>query len=267
MTQRFSASPATLALGLATASLAEELLSPGLRGDARTRLVWGLAGALGMALLAALLAGPLARCRQGRGRQLCCLGLGVWLSGELVQLLWQAQQLCWQQFSSLAVIGLAPGLIWLGWQSGQPSLDHAARALWWLAAFGALVVLLGLGGQARWQRLVEADPITAPLGLPLYAEYFALPLLAPNPRRAAALPFVSFGVEAGFALAVQLVFGSQGESYGGAELLRALSLGVFSRLDALLVLIWLVCGLFRICLLSYLIHGFYAALKKEARLC
>lgn len=267
MTQRFSAAPATLALGLVTAALAEELLSPGLRGDARTRLIWGLAGALGAALLAALLAGPLSRCRPEKGGRAVYLGLGVWLGAELVQLLWQAHQLCWQQFSSLAVIGLAPGLIWLGWQSSQPSLDHAARALWWLAAFGGLVLLLGLGEQARWQRLVEADPLAAPLGLPLYAEYFVLPLAAPKPRQAAALPLLGFGVQAGFALAVQLVFGAKAEGYGGAELLRALSLGVFSRLDALLVLIWLVNGLFRICLLSYLVHGFYSALKKEARPC
>lgn len=80
-------------------------------------------------------------------------------------------------------------------------------------------------------------------------------------------PFVSFGIQISFSFAVQMVFGVKADEYGGAELLRAMSLGVFSRLDALLVLIWLISGLFRICLLSYLIHGFYSALKKEVPPC
>ena len=134
-------------------------------------------------------------------------------------------------------------------------------------AVGGLIALLGLGEQARWQRLMETDSLPATWTVPLYAEYFALPMLCSRPQKSAMLPFVSFGIQISFAFAVQMVFGVKADEYGGAELLRAMSLGVFSRLDALLVLIWLISGLFRICLLSYLIHGFYSALKKEVPPC
>ncbi len=120
MKQHLSAAPATLALSLVTAALAEFLLSFGLQADVRTQLLGGGAGTLGMALLTGLLAEPLSRCRpEGAGR-FVYLWLGVWLAAELIQLLWQAHQLCWQQFSSLAVIGLAPGLLWIGWCSRCP---------------------------------------------------------------------------------------------------------------------------------------------------
>ena len=172
MKQHLSAAPATLALSLVTAALAEFLLSFGLQADVRTQLLGGGAGTLGMALLTGLLAEPLSRCRpEGAGR-LVYLWLGVWLAAELIQLLWQAHQLCWQQFSSLAVIGLAPGLLWIGWCSGQPNLDHTARILWWFVAVGGLIALLGLGEQARWQRLMETDSLPATWTVPLYAEYF-----------------------------------------------------------------------------------------------
>ena len=57
MKQHLSAAPATLALSLVTAALAEFLLSFGLQADVRTQLLGGVAGTLGMALLTGCMAG------------------------------------------------------------------------------------------------------------------------------------------------------------------------------------------------------------------
>ena len=260
MKQSEGFSARTLALGILTASLAVCFQQVGAERPARAVLLLGLPCAVVLAALAALFSAFAQRWRlfsgmDGRSKVVCGL-FGLWFLWELFQISAQAHQICWEQFGSMAVIGLAPLLFWIGWQLDGQALDHTARILWWFVWLGALVCVAGLGSQMRWQRLLEAAASlrgqTPPM-LPLYAEYFALPLLGDPQtcRKGAGLPFVGFGVQAVFALGMELLFGPMtSSSYTGYELLRAWAMGVFSRMDALLVLFWLATALYRICFLS-----------------
>ena len=96
--------------------------------------------------------------------------------------------------------------------------------------------------------------------IPIYPEYFALPLLCQKKKahQGIFLPFWSYGVQAGYALVLDLVLGRAVSSdYQGLELPRAWALGYFSRLDALLLLLWLTAALWRICLLAYLLRALW----------
>ena len=64
------------------------------------------------------------------------------------------------------------------------------------------------------------------------------------PRRVLFLPWLTFLAQVCLAAGICLVFG--GTDYPEQELLRAWSVGIFSRMDALLLLIWLTCAVFRI---------------------
>ena len=76
--------------------------------------------------------------------------------------------------------------------------------------------------------------------------------------RGALLPFWPFAAQAGYALALELVLGRlAGHDYTGVELLRAWALGYFSRLDALLLLVWLAAALWRICLLAGVLRALW----------
>ena len=57
------------------------------------------------------------------------------------------------------------------------------------------------------------------------------------------LPWLTFLAQAGLTAGMCLVFGAA--DYPEQELLRAWSADVFSRMDALLLLIWLTCAIFR----------------------
>ncbi|MGN0708145.1 MAG: hypothetical protein ACI4JC_09120 [Faecalibacterium sp.] len=264
MNEKNCFSAKTLMLGILTATLAGSFVQTGAESSARAVLVFGLPCAAALALLSGV-AAQLERAGQlfsGTGvfSKLVCGGFALWFAAELFQTVRQAQQVCWEQFGSMAVLGLAPLLVWLGWQMDGTTLDHTARVLWWLAALGAVVCVIGLSSQMRWQRLFEQ---TRPLWeedlphLALYAEYFALPLLCDSKtgHSCAWLPLGGFAVQGLFALGMQLLFGPlQGSDYTGYELLRAWALGAFSRLDALIVLIWLTTALYRICFLSSVLH-------------
>ena len=118
--------------------------------------------------------------------------------------------------------------------------------LWWFVAVGGVVCLLGLAGQLHWYRLyTPAQPATANWGVPVYAEYFAGALLcsARSARRTVWLPVWGFAVQAAALMGSALLFGSG--AYPRLELLRAWSSGSFSRMDALLLLLWLLCAVYR----------------------
>ena len=147
----------------------------------------------------------------------------------------------------MALIGLLPLLLWAGWCIPPSGWDAPARVLWWFVLLGGLVCLTGLAGQMDWAHLLTADAVQLARWprVPLYAEYLFWPLLAgyEEPRSMSWLTWLSFLAQAGLTAGMCLVFGSA--DYPAQELLRAWSADVFSRMDALLLLIWLTCAIFR----------------------
>ena len=147
---------------------------------------------------------------------------------------------------SMALLGFLPLLLWAGWHICPASWNASARVLWWFVAVGGVVCLLGLVGQLHWYRLfTSAQPTATGWGVPVYAEYFAGALLcsARSARHTVWLPVWGFAVQAAALMGGALLFGSG--AYPRLELLRAWSSGSFSRMDALLLLIWLTCAIFR----------------------
>ena len=147
----------------------------------------------------------------------------------------------------MALIGLLPLLLWAGWCIPPSGWDAPARVLWWFVLLGGLVCLTGLAGQMDWAHLLTADAVQLARWprVPLYAEYLFWPLLAgyEEPRSMSWLPWLTFLAQAGLTAGMCLVFGAA--DYPAQELLRAWSADVFSRMDALLLLIWLTCAIFR----------------------
>lgn len=199
-----------------------------------------------------------AACRQFFGYRLAFPGslrrLGLWFVWEAVETFRQAQELCWGNFSSMAMLGLLPLLLWAGWKLEPSVLVRCAPILCWAAALAGLLCLLGLNGQFHWESLMmQADAQT--IILPLYPEYFALPLFCPakQVRCAVWLPVKAFILAGSFALCTELVFGA-GNALPGIELLRAGRLGSISRFDALVLLVWLAAAMFRFCVLVQVVR-------------
>lgn len=173
----------------------------------------------------------------------------IWLCAELLQTFWAAQQLCLQTFSSMAVVGLFPLLVWAGFCISPERWDAPGRVLWWLLVLSGVVFLAGVMGQFRWERLILTQT-GGDVQTLLYAEFFLLPILCKNasPKASFFLPIFSCGVQIGAAFLFALLF--SGREYPAQELLRAWTLGAFSRMDTLLVLLWLTCAVLRICFLA-----------------
>ena len=137
--------------------------------------------------------------------------LQVWLMAELAGTFWKALQVCREEFSSLALLGFLPLLLWAGWGIRPASWNASARVLWWFAAVGGVICLLGLAGQLHWYRLfTPAQPTGTNWSVPVYAEYFAGALLcsARSARRTVWLPVWGFAVQAAALLGGALLFGS-----------------------------------------------------------
>ncbi|MCI2047861.1 MAG: hypothetical protein LKJ90_09135 [Faecalibacterium sp.] len=163
------------------------------------------------------------------------------------------------QFSggALWLVLLAAGLVLLVPQSG--TIERASHAVFVLAVGVGILIFLGLFGQMHWQSLSFA-PIqgqgvaAAAMRLACFVpEYFALPIFTRD-KRAGRIPAALFAGEAAVLVGAELVFGYSGQDgrYPGLELLRAWGLGAFSRLDALVVGLWLLLALFRLLLIAYL---------------
>jgi hypothetical protein len=193
----------------------------------------------------------------------------LWFGAEVLRTALWAQTVCREEFASGALPGVLPLLlVCLAALGVRPAAcSRAARMLWWLVALGVLAALAGLAGQMHWENLMlgqtggvwAGESQSAESGLWLWPEYFVLPLLAEDDpatqRRAVWLPAWMFGVQVGFAFGAEMLFGAgvsasgTGSGYTGFEVLRAWQLGMFSRLDALLLLVWLAAALYRICFL------------------
>ena len=236
--------PAALTLSVVTAALADGIP----QGVPVRRALWlGAVGAVCLCILSALAAAAL----QGKTPSFAVrLALIAGLFMELVHTLVQAQGLCSAEFSFMALLGFLPLLLWAGWCVRPASWNASARVLWWFAAVGGVVCLLGLAGQLHWYRLfAPAQPTAIGRDVPVYAEYFAGALLcnSQSVRRTVWLPLWGFAVQAAALLGGALLFGSG--AYPRMELLRAWSGGSFSRMDALLLLLWLLCAVYRAAIL------------------
>ena len=208
-TERFT--PAALTLSVVTAALAYGIPQS---VPVRRALWLGAVSTVCLCILSALAAAAL---RDKAPSFAVRLALTAGLFMELVHTLVQAQGLCTAEFSSMALLGFLPLLLWAGWRIRPASWNASARVLWWFVA----------------------------VGVPVYAEYFAGALLcsARSARRTVWLPVWGFAVQAAALMGGALLFGS-GE-YPRLELLRAWSSGSFSRMDALLLLLWLLCAVYR----------------------
>ena len=231
--ERSCFSEKTLILSVLTAEFARCVLQTGAPVTARSLFFQGLPMALALVLITALTAGAEQRAGSFWYR-LAFPGslrrLGLWFVWEAVETFRQAQELCWGNFSSMAMLGLLPLMLWAGWKLEPAVLVRCAPILWLAAALAGLLGLLGLNGQFHWESLMmQADAQT--IILPLYPEYFALPLFCPakQVRCAVWLPVKAFILAGSFALCTELVFGA-GNALPGIELLRAGRLGNISRL-------------------------------------
>ena len=213
---------AALTLSVVTAALADGIP----QGVSVRRALWlGAVSTVCLCILSAVAAAALLNKAPSFAVRLA-LTAGLFM--ELVHILVQAQGLC-----------IRPA-----------SWNASARVLWWFAAVGGVVCLLGLAGQLHWYRLfTPAQPTGANWSVPVYAEYFAGALLcsARSVRRTVWLPVWGFAVQAAALLGGALLFGSG--TYPRLELLRAWSGGSFSRMDALLLLLWLLCAVYRAAML------------------
>ena len=179
-----------LALSVWTAALAEEMqtgISP------RGMIIHGAV----QALLLTCISGVFSACWQRAAMQWIWLfSAGAWFLAELFGTVMQAQNICQQEFRSMALIGLLPLLLWAGWCIPPSGWDAPARVLWWFVLLGEGLCLAGIAGQMEWSHLLEPDAVQLARlpRVPLYAEYLLWPLLMEEtaPRRILFLPWLTF---------------------------------------------------------------------------
>lgn len=166
--ERSCFSEKTLTLSVLTAEFARCVLQTGAPVTARSFLLRGLPMTLALVLITALTAGAEQRADSFGGTDLrsrvVCGGLGLWFVWEAVETFRQAQELCWENFSSMAMLGLLPLLLWAGWKLEPAVLVRCAPILCWAAALAGLLCLLGLNGQFHWEKLMlPTEPVTLTL--------------------------------------------------------------------------------------------------------
>ena len=169
-TERFT--PAALTLSVVTAALADGIP----QGVPVRRALWlGAVSTVCLCILSALAAAALLNKAPSFAVRLA-LTAGLFM--ELAYIIVQAQGLCAAEFSSMALLGFLPLLLWAGWGIRPASWNSSARVLWWFATVGGVICLLGLAGQLHWYRLfTPAQPTGTNWSVPVYAEYFAGALL------------------------------------------------------------------------------------------
>lgn len=223
--------------------------------NARSYLWFGSCGAL---LCVVLLRGYLKKIQGIRSHQrmlagICCLAAVLGAVGTSAR----AMKLLGEFFFGSAGWLLLFFIFVAAWPVKDRALNSTGWALRWLAALAGVLLLAGVWDQLEWERL------SFQLELPrwydwllrLRPEYLALPLILEQPRRNAAslLPAMDFAVRGSFVILTELVFGqalAQRLRYG--ELLRSWSLGIFSRYDSFLLLVWLMLALFRVAVLVWI---------------
>ena len=244
--ERSCFSEKTLTLSVLTAEFARCVLQTGAPVTTRSLFFQGLPMALALVLITALTAGAEQRADSFLGTDLrsrvVCGGLGLWFVWEAVETFRQAQELCWENFSSMAMLGLLPLLLWAGWKLEPAVLIRCAPILCWAAALAGLLCLLGLNSQFHWESLMmQADVQT--IILPLYPEYFALPLFCPakQVRCAVWLPVKAF-ILVGSGNVPVLRAGAGGASIGRAAVGQGYACGGKRMTGQQRALRWLAAG-------------------------
>ena len=132
-----------LALSVWTAALAEEMqtgISP------RGMIIHGAV----QALLLTCISGVFSACWQRAAMQWVWLfSAGAWFLAELFGTVMQAQNICQQEFRSMALIGLLPLLLWAGWCIPPSGWDAPARVLWWFVLLAGRADGLGAPADGR----------------------------------------------------------------------------------------------------------------------
>ena len=254
MQQKQTFSAQTLTLSVAAAELGRAIFGAGQTGSVRAVLLSNVLAAAAFLLLAALASVNASRLnRPGFAGKCICAAFLLWYLFELVRTAAMLQQACWEQFASMAFIGLLPFFLWAGWSLGCELYDRMAAVLGAFVVLGSLFCLLGLASQLEWQNLVMGEAGRS-FALPdafFYPEYFSFPLLcagknASKTSRKSALwlPVIPALISSGYTLGLALLFGAP-QGYPGYELLRAWSFGGISRFDAAFLLLWLAAAIFR----------------------
>ena len=244
-------SESTLSLSVSVSVFARFVLQSGGRVSARMLILQGLPMALGLTAISALLARAEQNTDAFSGNsfrsKLLCGGFALWFVWELAETFQQAQTICWMQFSSMAVLGLLPLLLWAGWKLEPGVLTRSVPVLGWAAALAALLWLGALRGQLHWENLMRSTTSSVPT-MPLYAEYFALPFLRKKQevRRGIWLPVKAFCVMAALVLGAELLLGPGGILAG--------VVGSLTHVDAAILLVWLALALFRVCVLVQVVR-------------
>ena len=245
---------AVLIIAIAAAELGRAIFGAGQTGSVRAVLLSNVLAAAAFVLLAALASVNASRLnRPGFAGKCICAVFLLWYLFELVRTAAMLQQACWEQFASMAFIGLLPFFLWAGWSLGCELYDRMASVLGWLVVLGIVFCVLGLAGQLQWQVLVTGETAHS-FVLPnatFYPEYFSFPLLCMSKNNAKIskkpvvwLPIIAAVISSGYALGLALLFGAP-QAYPGYELLRAWSFGGISRFDAAFLLLWLAAAIFR----------------------
>ena len=249
----------TLFLSVAASVFARFVLQSGGQVSARVLILQGLPMALGLTVISALLARAERNTDAFSGNsfrsKLLCGGFVLWFGWELAETFQQAQTICWMQFSSMAVLGLLPLLLWAGWKLEPGVLTRSVPVLGWAAALAALLWLGALRGQLHWENLMQSAAFTVHT-MPLYAEYFALPFLCKKQevRRGIWLPVKAFCVMVALALGAELLLGPGGIPAG--------IFGSLTRMDAAVLLVWLALALFRVCVLVQVVRQLLCCICK-----
>ena len=235
--QTFSAQ--TLTLSVAAAELGRAIFGAGQTGSVRAVLLSNVLAAAAFVLLAALASVNASRLiRPGFAGKCICAVFLLWYLFELVRTAAMLQQTCWEQFASMAFIGLLPFLSLGRVELGCELYDRMVSVLGWLVVLGIVFCVLGLAGQLQWQVLVTGETAHS-FVLPdasFYPEYFSFPLLCRSKNNAKIskkpvvwLPIIAAVISSGYALGLALLFGAP-QAYPGYELLRAWSFGGISAL-------------------------------------
>lgn len=187
MQQKQTFSAQTLTLSVAAAELGRAIFGAGKTGSVRAVLLSNVLAAAAFVLLAALVSVNAFRLnRPGFAGKCICAAFLLWYLFELVRTAAMLQQACWEQFASMAFIGLLPFFLWAGWSLGCELYDRMASVLGWLVVLGIVFCVLGLAGQLQWQVLVTGETAHS-FVLPdasFYPEYFSFPLLCMSKNNA-----------------------------------------------------------------------------------
>ena len=145
MQQKQTFSAQTLALSVTAAELGRAIFGAGQTGSVRAALLSNVPAAAAFVLLAALVSVNASRLnRPGFAGKCICAVFLLWYLFELVRTAAMLQQACWEQFASMAFIGLLPFFLWAGWSLGCELYDRMASVLGWLVVLGIVFCVLGL---------------------------------------------------------------------------------------------------------------------------